>query len=168
MVTMTRKHLWLACVVLLVSAVWFSSPHAQQSPGATFVQQSASRLDAVVSYATNTTSNTTTTITPTNANDSIYVYSVDIDNCGNATGGTLGAPTSLSTTGFLSGPTWTLGSGSTVAGTLGGPGLCQPHINVQYPTGLKSATPGANVTFVVPTLAANEVIRLNVGYRSAP
>lgn len=156
------RRLPLAIIAVLIFGSWLAAQSA------TFVQQTAARLDSAATTVTNTTSNTTSTITPVNSNDSIYVYSVTINNCSNATGGPVGAVTSLSTTGFLSNPIWTLGSGSTTAATPGGPGLCQPDIAVTYPTGLKSATPGAVVTFVVPTFATNQILRLTVAYRSAP
>lgn len=131
------------------------------------VQQTAARLDAAAQHQTSATTATTLTLTP-NGGETIYIYTVDIDNCSNATGGPVGAPTSITTTNLTGSPAWTMGSGSTTAATPGGPGLCQPPLKISYPTGLKATAAGTAVTFVLPTFATNQIIRLNVGYRSAP
>lgn len=134
---------------------------------ASTVQQSSARLDSAAQYASSASTGATLTLTP-NGGETIYIYTVEIDNCSNATGGTVGAVLSLTTTNITGSPAWTLGTGSTTAGALGGPGLCQPSLKIAYPTGLKAQSPGTAVTFVLPTFAANQTIRLNVGYRSAP
>lgn len=134
---------------------------------ATPVQQSAARLDAGAQFTTSASSAATLTLTP-NGGEAVYIYSIDVENCSNATGGTVGAVLSITTTNISGSPAWTMGTGSTTSGALGGPGLCQIPLSIQYPTGLKSQTPGTAVTFVLPTFAANQTIRLNVGWRSAP
>ena len=58
-------------------------------------------------------------------------------------------------------PVWTLGSGTTA-------GACQPVINDVYASGLKSNTSGTAVTFVLPTFATNQTLRVQVAWRSAP
>jgi hypothetical protein len=107
------------------------------------------------------------TLTP-NGGETIYIYAIDIDNCSDATGATAAAVTSITTTNISGSPAFTMGSGSTTAATPGGPGLCQPHLQIDYPTGLKAQASGTPVTFVLPAFATHQTIRLNVSYRSAP
>jgi hypothetical protein len=38
---------------------------------------------------------------------------------------------------------------------------------VAWPSGLKAQTPGTAVTFVLPTFATNQTVRVNVAWRSA-
>lgn len=123
------------------------------------VQQNSQRLDAASLAATNATSAATLTLTPP-AGQYVYVTAVEITNCASAGAVTAAAVTTLTTTGFngvASGPIWTLASGL-------GQGTCVPEIIVTFPSGLKSATPGTAVTFVQPTWATNQVVRLNVYY----
>jgi hypothetical protein len=159
---------WRALNGLLVLALLglLPTPVAAQSTP-TPIQQSPARLDSAAQIATTATSAATLTLTP-NGGESVYVYELDVQNCSNATGGTVGAVLSMTTTNISGSPAWTLGTGSTTAGALGGPGLCQQDISIKYPTGLRAQTPGTPVTFVLPTFAANQTIRVNVSWRSAP
>lgn len=132
----------------------------------TLTQQTPAHLDAQAQNTTFSSSAGTLTLTP-NGGETVYLYSIDIHNCSDATGGPVGAVTSITTTN-LGGLAFTEGSGSTTAGAAGGPGLCQPDLVIAYPTGLKAQTPGTSVTFVLPTFATHQTIRINVGWRSAP
>lgn len=149
--------------VLLVCAI----PVVLWAQLASVVQQQAARIDSGAQYSTSATTAGTITLTP-NGGESVYIYAIDIWNCSNATGGTVGAVLTMTTTNITGSPAWTLGTGSTTAGALGGPGLCQQELQISYPTGLKSTSPGTAVTFVLPTFAANQTIRVNVAWRSAP
>src|ERR1700675_354387 len=100
---------------------------AQSTP----VQQAAARRHASAQYSSSATSAATLTLTP-NGGESVYVYSIDIDNCSNATGATAAAVTTITTTNLTGSPAWTMGSGSTTAGALGGPGLCQLPLKITY------------------------------------
>lgn len=134
---------------------------------ATAIQHTAARIDGPAQFATSASTGATITLTP-NANEAVYIYSIDVDACSNATGGTAGAVTTMTSTNISGSPAWTIGTGSTTAGAIGGPGLCQPPLKIVYPTGLKSNAPGTAVTFVLPTFAANQTDRVTVGWRSAP
>lgn len=136
----------LAAVLGLLAAV----PASAQ----TSVQQSASRLDAATALGTSKSTGATITITPT-AGLSFYMTGIDIMNCAGASAVTAAAPTDITTTN-MNGAVWTVGSGATA-------GLCQTE-NMSYVTPLKAAAPGA-ATFVLPTFATNQVIRMSVyGY----
>lgn len=133
---------------LMVAALAFG----QSTP----TQQAAQRLDAATLAATNVTSATTSTITVP-AGYYFYMTGIDIQNCAGGTAVTAAAPTTITTTNFSGSPAWTVGSGVTA-------GLCTSQ-SVQMGAPLKSAAAGTNVTFVMPTFATNQTIRLNVyGY----
>lgn len=135
-----------ACVVAILLA---------QAP--TTIQQTSTRLDAATYAATNVTSNTTTTVTVP-ATQYFYLTGVDIINCAGSSAVTAATVTTITTTGFAGGgPAWTVGSGVTA-------GLCTNQA-IPFTSPLKSATPGTNVTFVIPTFATNQTIRFNAyGY----
>ena len=152
---------FLAALAVLILAI--ASPVYAQ---ATLTQQQPAHLDSEAQNTTFATSAGTLTLTP-NGGESVYIYSIDVHDCSDATGATAAAVTTITTTN-LSGLAFTMGSGSVTAGALGGPGLCQPDLVIAYPTGLKAQTPGTAVTFVLPTFATHQTIRLNVGWRSAP
>lgn len=160
-----RSRFSFGCLALLAALVLV--PVSAFAQGATPIQQVSARIDSPAQSSTSASTGATLTLTP-NGGESVYLYTVDIDNCSNATGGPVGAVLSITTTNISGSPVWTVGTGSTTVATPGGPGLCQPSLKIQYPTGLKSATPGTPVTFVLPTFATNQIIRLNVGWRSAP
>ena len=143
-------------VLLLTLALAITGSVSAQTP----IQQSPTRLDAANRVDTNVTSNTTTTLTP-NAGEIVYVYEIDISNCAGSSAVGAAATTNITTTGLTGSPIWTLGSGVAA-------GSCDQFISLNYPTGMKSTTPGANVTFVIPTFATNQTIRFNVAWRSGP
>jgi hypothetical protein len=127
------------------------------------VQPSATNQQAATQAATISSSAGTLTITPS-PNQYVYVTALDITNCAGASPVTAATVTTLTTTGFggiSSGPIWTIGSGVAA-------GLCQPTNVTPLASGLKSAAPGTAVTFVMPTFATNQTIRLNVYYYFAP
>lgn len=149
----------LVGVALLLGAL-VVDPLAQLAQPATIVQQAATRADTATQVSTNVASATTTTLTP-NSGESVYVSEVDISNCAGASAVTAAAVTTITTTNLVGSPAWTLGSGVTA-------GLCTQILSISYPLSLKSQTPGTAVTFVLPTFATNQTIRLNVAWRSAP
>lgn len=132
--------------------------------GQASVQQSATRLDVGVYVATSTTSAATITITPA-AGQYVYVTGLDVTNCAGATAVTAAAVTLVTSTALGSGttPVWTVGSGTTA-------GACQPSpVNAGVgSTPLKSNTAGTAVTFVLPTFATNQTLRVQVYYYTAP
>jgi hypothetical protein len=134
--------------------------HGQQVQPATAVQHTSTRLDAGTHIDTSVTSAATITLTP-NAGESVYVEEVDAHNCAGASAVTAAVPTTITTTNLVGSPAYTLGSGSSA-------GLCTQTLVVQYPFLLKAQTTGTAVTFVMPTFATNQTVRLNVAWRSAP
>lgn len=151
------KRAW-SFVALIVAALAYQV-HAQNTIGATLIQQAAARMDAATTVSTSATSAATITLTPS-AGECVYVHEVDIANCAGASAVTAAAVTTITTTNLNGTPAFTLGSGVAA-------GLCQPAPNPIYPMGLKAQTAGTNVTFVLPTFATNQTIRVNVAWRSA-
>ncbi len=147
------KKKFLTFVLAALLAVLF----IEHGAGAqTRTQQDPQRLDAAQMVATSATSAATITITPP-AGQSVYITNVEVTNCAGGTAVTAATPTSLTTTN-LNGAAWTIGSGVTA-------GLCQPSpINGPFPLALKSAQPGVAVTFVLPTFATNQTVRVSVYY----
>lgn len=158
-----RRLLFSVLIVMLATlpVTLASGQNLQQAPGAA-VTQTAARSDVANLIATTVSSATTLTLTPANG-ESVYVYHVHITNCAGASAVTAAAVTTVTTTNIGGGttPAWTVGSGTTA-------GACQPTISESYPTGLKGNSPGVAVTFVTPTFATNQSIRLQVAWRSAP
>lgn len=155
---MSRSFLSHLVLVLLLAVVVC----AQQF---TPVQQVPAHLDAAAQVSTLATSATALTLTP-NGSENVVVYEVDVQNCTNATGVAPAAQTNITTTNLSGSPIWQMGSGSNNA-TLWSLGNCAQTFSVNYPTGLKGNAPGP-VTFTLPTFAAQQTIRLNVAWRSAP
>lgn len=144
-----------ALLLLTAAPVWAQAP--------TTVQQSASRLDAASGYTTSASTGATITITPP-AGQFVYITNVEITNCAGASAVTAAAVTTITTTNLGSGttPAWTLGSGVAA-------GLCQPSpVNGPFGNPLKSNAPGTAVTFVLPTFATNQTVRVSVYYYTAP
>lgn len=143
--------------VLFVLLLATTPLYAQQS---TSIQQTPARLDAAAQVQTSATSAATLTLTP-NGGEVVYVYEIDVQNCAGASAVTAAAPTTITTTNLTGSPNWTLGSGVTA-------GACAQNFSVSWPTGLKAQAVGTAVTFVLPTFATNQTVRLNVAWRSAP
>lgn len=151
---------------VLVILFTLSIAHAQGTPGPTPpngvpVVGTVERADA----ATNTQHSHATGVTLTltagaagTATQSIYVTGIDISNC-QGTAVTAAAPTYITTTGLNGNPQYQIGSGPATAGT------CSATSSVQFTAPLKSATPGTNVTFILPSFITNQVVSVNVYYR---
>ena len=151
---MIRWLLVAMTILLLVPTVAWA-----QVPG-TLTQQAPQRLDAVTRVETSVTSAATITLA-VSSGQYAYITNVEITNCAGASAVTAAAVTSITTTN-LRGATWTVGSGVAA-------GLCQPSPgNTSFPLGLKSAASGTDVTFVLPTFATNQSIRVSVYYYLAP
>ncbi len=133
--------------------------NAQGIPG-TLVQQTPTRLDSATQSASSATSAATLTLTP-NGGEYVYIYAVDVANCAGASNVVAAAPTTITTTNISGSLSFTLGSGTTA-------GQCTQFEAIAYPTGLKSQTSGVATTFILPTFATNQTVRLNVIWRSAP
>lgn len=149
-----KVNIMLLVVVLLATSAGYLG--GQVSGGASPVQQSATRADAATAAGTSATSAATITISAV-GNQYFYLTGIDIQNCAGASAVTAATPTTLTTTNFAGSPAWTVGSGV-------GAGLCTSQ-NVQMGMPLKSAVPGTATTFVLPTFATNQTVRVNVyGY----
>lgn len=134
----------LACFLLLACVLFAQAP--------TTTQQSATTLDSATRVDTAVTA-TTITITPP-AGQFVYISEIDIQNCAGASAVTAAAVTTVTTTNITGSPAWTVGSGVAA-------GLCTNQV-ITYPKGLKSTTAGTATTFVLPTFATNQTIRVNV------
>ena len=151
-------------ILLFAAAVAFApmAASAQQNAAGTPVTLTGARGDPGVNIATTATSATTLTLTPA-VGEYVYVYSVPVSNCAGASAVTAAAVTTITTTAIGGGttPAWTLGSGVAA-------GLCTQVFTDTYPTGLKGNVVGTAVTFITPTYATNQTVRLVVVWRSAP
>jgi len=142
-------------VIGLLAALCVSAQNIPSaSNGAASVQQTPTRADAATVAGTSATSAATITISAV-GNMYFYLTGIDITNCAGSSAVTAAAVTSLTTTNIAGSPAWTIGSGVAA-------GLCQPTIALAWPTGLKSAVPGTATTFVLPTFATNQTVRVNV------
>lgn len=141
--------------LLLVGSVVLLTAQPTQPPG------SGSFASPATHTQTTVTSATTLTLTPDAPGQSIYLTEIDIQNCAGSSAVTAAAITTITTTNIDGGLAFSVGSGVAA-------GLCQPVQAVVYPTGLRSATSSLPVTFVLPTFATNQFIRVNIVYRSAP
>ena len=139
--------------LLMVLFVIITSQALAQTP----TQQSATDLQAATVVGTSASTGATITI-PAVSGSYFYLTGMEITNCAGGTAVTAAAPTSVTTTN-MGGATWTVGSGVTA-------GLCQPSpVNIPVGRPLKSAAPGTAVTFVLPTFATNQTVRVSVyGY----
>lgn len=133
-----------------------SLAHAQLATG-NQVYWNASRADAATLVGTSKTTAATITIAAASG-QYFYLTGIDVTNCAGASAVTAAAPTDITTTN-MNGAVWTIGSGATA-------GLCQvANFSNFGPAGLKSAAPGTATTFVLPTFATNQVVRVSIyGY----
>ena len=145
----------LVLLVLVPALVW-----SQAYPGATFVQQSPTRTDGGAGAGYSRTTGATITLASAN-NQYVYITGIDVSNCAGASNVAAANPTFITTTGLNGSPQYMTGSALTA-------GLCTSTSFTSFATPLKSATAGTNVTFVLPTFAANETISVNVYYFVAP
>jgi hypothetical protein len=158
---MMKKFAVLSVLAALVAVGLTAGQAYAQANAASFVTQTGNRPDAATLIGTSVSSAATITMTP-NPGQSLYVYNVHISNCAGASAVTAAAPTSLTTTNLGGGttPAWQVGSGVTA-------GVCTEWSDT-YPTGLKANTPGTAVTFVLPTFATNQTVRVQVAAASNP
>lgn len=155
MIRRSRLLTLLLALVLSAPAVYL---YAQTA--ATSVQHSPAHIDSAARVDTSATSAATITLTP-NGGELVYIYEIDVQNCAGSAAVTAAAQTSITTTNLTGTPAWMMGSGTTA-------GACTQVFSGTYPTGLKAQAVGTAVTFVLPTFATNQTIRLNVAWRSAP
>lgn len=156
--TETRRQIGAHLVLALSLGVYL---YAQQ---ATPISQVGARLDAAAQVSTIVAAGTLT-LTP-NGGENVVISEIDVQNCGDATGATAAAQTNITTTNLAGSPIWQMSSGSASA-TLG-PGGCFQAFSISYPNGLRSNIAGTAVTFVIPTFAVHQTIRLNVAWASRP
>lgn len=158
------KRALLVLTVLLAS----TSAYAQNAqvgpapPGSTPVVLPVERPDAATNTQHSHSTGATITLsagTVGGPSQSVYITGIDISNCQGASAVTAATPTYITTTGVNGSPQYQVGSGSATAG------LCSPTQTIAFTAPLKSASPGTNVTFVMPTFATNQTISVNVYYR---
>jgi hypothetical protein len=155
---------FVVLVVLTLGVPAFAHAQSAQQgptpPGATAVVLPIERSDAAKLVQHSHTTGATLTLSAGAANSntqSIYIDEIDISNCqGSAV--TPAAPTFITTTGINGNPQYMIGSGPATAGA------CSPTAVVNFVSPLKSATPGTNVTFVLPAFITNQTISVNVAY----
>ena len=159
-----RRILILCSAALLWAAPLFAQGTPGPTPaGAVVTVMPVERPDAATNVQHSHSTGATLTLTAGPAGtstQSVYITGLDISNCQSTTGVTAAAPTYITTTGLNGSPQYQLGSGPATS-----PGLCQPVSVINFTAPLKSATPGTNVTFVLPAFATNQVVSLNVYYR---
>lgn len=140
--------------------------HAQATagltpPGAVPVVTPVERSDAATNVQHSHTTGATITLTAGTAGSNtqtIYITGMDIGNC-EGTAVTAAAPTFITTTGLNGSPQYMVGSGPATAGS------CSNPTSISFTAPLKSATPGTNVTLVLPAFITNQVVSVNVYYR---
>lgn len=158
----TLRALLVATALLLLPI----AAHAQATPGnappgAVLTVGTVERADAANLVQHSHTTGATLTITVGSTGSSTqtaYITGLDISNC-QGTAVTAAAPTYITTTGINGNPQYQVGSGPATAGT------CTPTSSIQFTAPLKNATPGTNVTFVLPAFITNQVVSVNVYYR---
>lgn len=155
-----RKFMILFTLALMALAPAMAT--AQQNAPGTPITLTGARGDPAVNISTTASSATTLTLTPA-VGEHVYVYSIHISNCAGDTAVTAAAVTTVTSTAIGGGttPAWTMGSGVAA-------GNCTQVFSNTYPTGLKGNVAGTAVTFVTPTFATNQTIRLQIAWRSAP
>lgn len=143
--------------VLAIAALAFLPSFAQAQVAGSQVYWNGSRMDAATVVGTSKTSAATITVAAVSG-QYFYLTGIDVTNCAGAAAVIAAAPTDITSTNMNS-AAWTVGSGATA-------GLCQTANFSNFgPSGLKSAAPGTATTFVLPTFATNQVIRVSVyGY----
>jgi len=130
-------------------------------PGSNPVTQTAARADAAIREDTSASSAATITIPAPGPGKYIYIWGVNMQNCAGASAVTAAAVTTMTTTNLTGSPAYTFGSGTTA-------GACQPAQSIIYQTGLKATSPGVAVTYVLPTFATNQTIRVSVASSIGP
>lgn len=155
---------FLIALALLPARAFAQAQSGPTPPGALgVVVLPVERSDAAAAVGHSHTTGATITISAGTAGSptqSVYITGLDISNC-QGTAVTAAAPTYITTTGLNGSPQYQVGSGPATAGT------CTPTSVINFTAPLKSATPGTNVTFVLPSFITNQVISVNVYYRLA-
>lgn len=163
-----RKTLSIS-ILAIVGALLIAAPTFAQSatPGpkalnGVDVAPPGERADAATTSCHSHTTGGTCTITVGSVNSPTqwaYLTGADIIACQNATGATPAAPVFITVTGLNGNPQYMVGSGNTNAAVLG---TCFT-IPISFGSApLRSATPGTNVVFTLPSFPTNETISLNV------
>jgi len=156
------KRILFALLLLVTPTLAFAQAQSGPVPPGALgtVVGTVERADAAKLVGHSHSSAATITLTAGSAGtntQSIYITGIDISNCqGSAV--TAAAPTYITTTGINGAPQYQVGSGPATAGT------CTPTSVIQFAAPLKSATPGTNVTFVLPTFITNQTVSVNVYY----
>lgn len=149
----------LLLVPVLAQAQATSGPSA---PGAVPIVQPVERADAATSVGHSHTTGATITIsagTVGSPTQRVYITAIDVSNCQGAAAVTAAAPTYITTTGINGAPQYQVGSGPATAG------ICTPTSVMAFTAPIQSATPGTNVTFVLPAFVTNQTVSVNVYYR---
>lgn len=151
----------LLIAMIGVATVYGQATQGPTPPGAVAVVNPVERADSATnaqhSHSTGATITLTAGAAGTNT-QSIYITGIDISNCEGAAV-TAAAPTYITTTGINGSPQYQIGSGPATAGT------CSIASPPAFTAPVKNATPGTNVTFVLPTFVTNQVVSVNVYYR---
>lgn len=145
---------------LLLLAVFMGRTPAQQGP--TLIQQSATMLNAASKFCTTTAvinSQVTCTMTPSGGN-SVYITSIDLMVCQNATS-TINTNLTFTTTNITGSPIFQ----ESLAATAN---LCTPVHTIVFPTGLKSSTQGVAATIVSPAATAQTAFTISASWYEAP
>jgi hypothetical protein len=150
--------LGLGLVVFSALFSWRLPLPAQPGVG-TLVQQSATNLMAATQASTSNTTASTITLTPL-ASQFVYIDAIEFDNCAGAGAVTAAAATSVTSTNLVGSPIWQMGSGTAA-------GSCVQSRFLEFPNAMKASAPGTNVTFVLPTFAANQTIRFSIYWHSS-
>jgi hypothetical protein len=153
----------LVLALLLAPALVFAQAQAGPMPPGALgtVVLPVERSDAATNVQHSHTTGGTITLSAGiagSSTQSIYVTGLDISNC-QGTAVTAAAPTYITTTGINGSPQYQVGSGPATAGT------CTPTSVINFTAPLKNATPGTNITVILPAFITNQVISVNVYYR---
>lgn len=158
------KQIILALILVLAPRAAFAQ-NAQVGPappGATSVVLPVERPDAATNVQHSHSSAATITLSAGavgGPSQSIYIVGIDISNCQGASAVAAANPTYITTTGVNGSPQYQIGSGAVAAGA------CAPTQTISFSAPIKSASPGTNVTFVMPSFITNQTVSVNVYYR---
>jgi hypothetical protein len=138
---------------LLILLVLSALPAGAQ----TLTQQTATRLDACNAVATAVgAAGTAQTATATALGGNyIYICAIALEVCTNGTGSVQNNVVFTSTN-IIGSPSWSYSIAATA-------NICQ-RIFEEFPTPLRAAVPGSNVTVVSPTLATNNNYGIRIYY----
>lgn len=162
------KRVLILSTAILIGALgygvhlWAQAQAGPTPPGSLgTVVSPVERSDSATNVQHSHSSGATITLTAGSAGtntQSIYITGLDITNCAGASAVTAAAVAFITTTGLNGSPQYMFGSGTTA-------GTCWTSPTPSFTAPLKSATPGTNVTFVLPAFATNQTLSVNVYYR---